>query len=107
VPDFRRKDRVFLQQAPEKLLLFHKPVYGRSGSMRGIDHQQSRMFSYCIRLGSSKTRGPWQWVVELTFAWLNQLRRLRVRFEKRADIHEAFLGLAYSLPGWNVLQRQG
>ena len=23
------------------------------------------------------------------FAWLNQFRRLRVRYEKRADIHEA------------------
>jgi len=51
--------------------------------------------------------GPWQWVVELTLTWLNQLRRLRVRFEERADIHEAFLGSACSLPGWNVLQRQG
>jgi transposase len=25
-------------------------------------------------------------VVERTFAWLNQFRRLRVRYEKRADI---------------------
>jgi transposase len=32
-----------------------------------------------------------RWVVERTFAWLNQFRRLRVRYEKRADIHEAFL----------------
>ena len=33
--------------------------------------------------------GRWRWVVERTFAWLNQFRRLRVRYEKRADIHEA------------------
>jgi transposase len=32
-----------------------------------------------------------RWVVERTFAWLNQYRRLRVRYDKRADIHEAFL----------------
>jgi hypothetical protein len=38
--------------------------------------------------------GRWRWVVERTFAWLNQFRRLRVRYEKRADIHEAFLALA-------------
>jgi transposase len=37
--------------------------------------------------------GRWRWVVERTFAWLNQFRRLRVRYEKRADIHEAFLSL--------------
>jgi len=31
--------------------------------------------------------GRWRWVVEQTFAWLNQFRRLRVRYDKRADIH--------------------
>jgi transposase len=30
--------------------------------------------------------GRWRWVVERTFAWLNQLLRLRVRYEKRADM---------------------
>jgi transposase len=43
--------------------------------------------------------------VERTFAWLNQFRRLRVRYEKRADIHEALLALACALLCWNVLQR--
>jgi transposase len=38
--------------------------------------------------------GQWRRVVERTSAWLNQFRRLRVRYEKRADIHEAFLLLA-------------
>ena len=33
--------------------------------------------------------GRWRWVVERTCAWLNQFRRLRVRYDKRADIHEA------------------
>ncbi len=41
--------------------------------------------------------GRWRWVVERTFAWLNQFRRLRVRYEKRADIHEALLALACAL----------
>ena len=35
-----------------------------------------------------------RWVVERTFAWLNQDRRLRVRYDKRADIHEAFLSVS-------------
>ena len=38
--------------------------------------------------------GKSRWVVERTFAWLHDLRRLRVRYERRADIHEAFLKLA-------------
>src|SRR5207302_4079409 len=40
--------------------------------------------------------GRWRWVVERTFAWLSQFRRLRIRYEKRADIHEAFLSLRCS-----------
>ena len=49
--------------------------------------------------------GRSRWVVERTFAWLNQFRRLRVRYEKRADIHEAFLTLACALLCWNFLQK--
>jgi hypothetical protein len=47
----------------------------------------------------------WRRGVERTFAWMNQFRRLRVRYEKRADIHEAFLALACALLCWNVLQK--
>ncbi len=50
--------------------------------------------------------GRWRWVVERTFAWLNQFRRLRVRYERRADIHEAFLALACALLCWNVLAKK-
>jgi transposase len=35
--------------------------------------------------------------VERTFAWLSQFRRLRVRYDKRADIHEGFLSLGCAL----------
>ena len=38
--------------------------------------------------------GTTRWVVERTLSWLHQFRRLRVRWERRADIHEAFLTLA-------------
>ncbi len=47
--------------------------------------------------------GRWRWVVERTFAWLNQFRRLRIRYEKRADIHEAFLALGCILICWKFL----
>ena len=48
--------------------------------------------------------GRWRWVIERTFAWLNQVRRLRVRYEKRADIHEAFLSLGCALICWHFLR---
>jgi transposase len=49
--------------------------------------------------------GRWRWVVERSFAWLNQFRRLRVRYEKRADIHEALLALGCALICWKFLAR--
>lgn len=36
--------------------------------------------------------GRYRWVVERTFAWLNRYRRLTIRYERRADIHQASLG---------------
>ena len=35
--------------------------------------------------------GIFRWVVERTISWLHQFRRLRVRYERRADIHMALL----------------
>ncbi|HEV2320717.1 MAG TPA: transposase, partial [Gammaproteobacteria bacterium] len=49
--------------------------------------------------GLGKTR----WVVERTIAWLHQFRRLRVRYERRPDIHEAFLKLGCAIICWRLL----
>lgn len=49
--------------------------------------------------------GTTRWVVERSLAWLHQFRRLRTRYERRADIHLAFLILGTALICWNVLQR--
>jgi transposase len=49
--------------------------------------------------------GKFRWVVERTHSWLHNFRRLRIRFDRRADIHEAFLKLACSLVCWNTLKR--
>ncbi len=46
------------------------------------------------RFDSSQRRGQHRWVIKRTFAWLNRLRRLTVRYERRADIHEAFTHLS-------------
>jgi transposase len=44
-------------------------------------------------IDSSERLGRHRWVVERTLAWLNRFRRLTVRYERRADIHQAFLSL--------------
>ncbi|MET8395154.1 MULTISPECIES: IS5 family transposase [Streptomyces] len=41
--------------------------------------------------------GTYRWVVERSFAWLHGFRRLRIRWERRSDIHEALLRLACCL----------
>jgi transposase len=48
--------------------------------------------------------GVTRWVVEHTFAWLHQFRRLRVRYERRADMHEGFLRLGCAIICWRTLR---
>ena len=50
--------------------------------------------------GLGKTR----WVVERTLSWLHQFRRLRIRYERRAEIHQAFLTLGCAIICHRALQ---
>jgi transposase len=56
-------------------------------------------------IDSSARLGRHRWVVERTLSWLNRFRRLTVRYERRADIHQAFLTLGCALICFNVLQK--
>ncbi len=86
------------------------PVRGRPGrprrkpqsvfADRGYDHdicrdqvRARRILPVTARRGTAHGSGlgTYRWVVERTFAWLHGFKRLRVRWERRADIHEAFL----------------
>jgi transposase len=49
--------------------------------------------------GLGKTR----WVVERTIAWLHQFRRLRIRYERRDDIHQAIMAIGCALICFNYL----
>ena len=44
-----------------------------------------------------KGLGRIRWVVERTLSWLHQFRRLRIRWERRSDIHQALLTLAAAI----------
>jgi transposase len=52
---------------------------------------------------STEKLGRHRWVVERTLAWLAKYRRLTIRYERRDDIHEAFLHLGCSLICLNYL----
>jgi transposase len=49
--------------------------------------------------------GRYRWVVERTLSWLHQFTRLRTRYERRDDIHQAFLSLGCALICWRFVQR--
>ena len=53
---------------------------------RGIRDRIAR-----IGIESSERLGRVRWVAERTMAWLTDFRRLDVRYERREDIHLAFL----------------
>lgn len=55
---------------------------------------------------SSHRLGRHRWVIERTLAWLNRFRRLTVRYERRADLHQAFLTLGCCLICFNTLQQE-
>ncbi len=49
--------------------------------------------------------GKIRWVVERTISWLHNFRRLRIRWERRPEIHKAFLKIGCALIAWSHLQR--
>ena len=54
---------------------------------------------------SSEKLGRYRWVVERTLSWVNRNRRLKARYERRDDIHQAFLDLGCALICWRYVQR--
>ena len=48
--------------------------------------------------------GRHRWVVERTFAWLHNNRRLLVRTDRRHDIHESLLDLACIRITWRRIE---
>jgi IS5 family transposase len=48
-------------------------------------------------VASSDKRGRHRWVVERSLAWLARFRKLTIRYERKPEIHVAFLTLACAL----------
>ncbi|WP_442788398.1 IS5 family transposase [Kitasatospora sp. YST-16] len=80
---------------------------------RGYDHDKYRRMVRELDIrpliarrntGHGSGLGVQRWVVERAFALLHHFRRLRIRWEIRDDIHEAFLSLACALICWRRLR---
>jgi hypothetical protein len=50
--------------------------------------------------------GIWRWFVERTISWLHQFRRLRIRWDRRPEIHQAFLSLAATVICYRIYKRK-
>jgi len=105
------------------LLAAIPPVRGRCGrprqrpdrvyADRGYDHDKYRKqvrtkgitpVIACRGTEHGSGLGVYRWVVEQSLALLHWFRRLRIRWEIRDDIHEAFLSLACAIICWRRLQ---
>ena len=80
---------------------------------RGYDSDAHRMTLSCRGIATAIARrntphgsglGVFRYVVEQTLALLHQFRRLRVRYDKRADVHEAFVTIGCAMICWRRLQ---
>jgi hypothetical protein len=56
---------------------------------------------------TSARLGRHRWVAERDFAWLHRNRRLLIRYERRPELHDAFLALGCALICWQFLTRDG
>ncbi len=81
---------------------------------RGYDHDKYRRLVWDLGAKPQIARrgtehgsglGTQRWVVERAFAHLHWFRRLRIRWDIRDDIHEAFLSLACSIICWRRLKK--
>ncbi len=54
--------------------------------------------------GNGSGLGKFRWVVERTLSWLHQFRRLRIRYERRLDMHQAFLTIGCILICHRILE---
>ena len=95
IPPVRSGRRGRLRQRPDKLHADKGYDYRRCRRechARGIRPRIARR-----GIESSQRLGRHRWVVERTHAWLNRMRRLAVRHERRADIYQAFTTLGCAL----------
>lgn len=85
-PPRRRPDRVYADRGYDSRKL------RRELRARGVASSIAKRHT-----GHGSGLGRVRWVVERTFAWLHGFRRLLVRFDRLASVHEAFLRLACAL----------
>lgn len=91
----QRPDELFGDRAYDAEQKIRRPL-----RKRGIQPQIARRYE-----DHGSGLGKYRYVVEACFAWLFNWRRLRVRYEKRDDIHQPFLNLGCIMICWNRVRQ--
>jgi transposase len=89
------------RQRPDRLLAdrgYDHDKYRRELWARGIKPMIARRGE-----DNGSGLGTQRWVVERSFTWLHQFRRLRIRWERDPDQHLAFMHLACAIVCWRRL----
>jgi transposase len=55
---------------------------------------------------SEQGLGQTRWFIERTLSWLHQFRRLRVRWDRKPSIHQAFMTLAASIICYRIRKQR-
>jgi transposase len=107
------------RRQPQRHELRARPVAGKPGrprqkpdlvlADRGYDHDKHRRLLWArgikpVIAEHGSNLGRLRWVVERGFAHLHNFRRLRTRYERDPEIHEAFLSLACTILCFRRLQ---
>ena len=102
IPGVRRKGRGRPRRRPDRLQ-----------ADKGHDHRRCRaecraraIMPRIARCGieSSQCLGKRRWVVERTHAWIARFGHLAIRYERREDIHLAFVTLGCALVCLNQIR---
>ena len=80
---------------------------GYDSNLNRRELRKRRILPVISRKGSPNIKGlgKLRYVVEQTFALLHQFKRLAVRWERRTELHDAFVSLACSLICWRRLKK--
>jgi transposase len=82
----------------------HAAIWDAKSIPRGLRARHILPTAAVRRTRHGSGLGRWRWVVDSDFAWLNQFRLLRIRYDKRADITRRFC-LGCTLIGWQFLRK--
>jgi transposase len=95
----RSADRAADLNASAPIAVYDYDSHRRQLRQRGITPEIARR-----NTGHGSGLGRHRWVVEHTFAWPHQFKRLLVRYHRHHQIHEAFLAIGCCLVCFRRLQ---